>query len=142
MSEDRMSLKYVLHLTAPERQWLTWIAKGRGERRCPARGKSSATRGRPARVGRTRRSRPRWTSRPAAWGALAAPSRDGAPGLGPVALQTGRRGGSASPAVGPVHAVRWPCALEFAPARPRAGRARDRGRDQLGNRAPHAEKTN
>ena len=78
-----MSLKYVLHLTAPERQWLTWIAKGRGERRCPTRGKSSATRGRPARVGRTRRSRPRWTSRPAAWGALAAPSRDGAPGLGP-----------------------------------------------------------
>ena len=31
-----MSLKYVLHLTAPERQWLTRIAKGRGTRPRPA----------------------------------------------------------------------------------------------------------
>ena len=31
-----MSLKYVLHLSAPERQRLTRIAKGRGARQRPA----------------------------------------------------------------------------------------------------------
>ena len=36
MSEDPMSLKYVLPLTVPERQWLTRIARGRGARPRPA----------------------------------------------------------------------------------------------------------
>ena len=37
--EDRMPLKYVWHLTMPERQALTRIAKGRGGHHRPAMGK-------------------------------------------------------------------------------------------------------
>ena len=71
-----MSLQYVWHLTAPERQVLTRIAKGRCGRPRPDMGKVERARARlkcdagpRARAGRTKKSQPRGTSRQAAWGA-------------------------------------------------------------------------
>ena len=129
--EDRMPLQ----CTTPDR---VRTAVSDPDPRDAAGRVASRARPRPAQVqrgarrrgrdGRGSRGRPRCRDRPHV--ALAVPSRgrrprgcDGAPGPGTTALPAGRRGRSASPTAGSVRAAGRLCALDFASAGPRAGRA-------------------
>ena len=133
--EDRMSLPSVWRLTAPERQALTRIAKGRGGRQHPAVGQVERARvrlkcdaGPEARAGWTKRSRPHWTSRRTAWdagdakpwpriprqcGSVGPRHRGLASGTAPAKHSSGRGSSPSRP--------RQLCARNLAPARPRAG---------------------
>ena len=115
--KDPMSRQSVWCLSAPERQVLTRIAKGRGGCPRPAQvrrgtgGRGAAGRSRRGRVGCLGRQR----------GLLAAPgrsrgSRDGAeaPSQGAAVQPAGRRGRSAASAVGPVYAAGRPGAWDGA----------------------------